>query len=217
MIISYAICVCNESKDLFSLISFLLKVKDDKDEINILIDTAHVTDNVKSVIKYFGDKIVTCERDFDGNFSEHRNFHITQCSGDYIFMIDPDEMPKEFLIQNLKRLIKDTDGELIMVPRINIQPGFTQKWLNKHNFHINELDWINWPDYQGRVFKNTEKIRWSKGLHEVVSGTDKVVYLRTDPKLGLWHIKSIEKQDNRWEDGNYKVPESNNDLYDSLM
>jgi hypothetical protein len=217
MIISYAICVCNESKDLFSLISFLLKVKDDKDEINILIDTAHVTDNVKSVIKYFGDKIVTCERDFDGNFSEHRNFHITQCSGDYIFMIDPDEMPKEFLIQNLKRLIKDVDGELIMVPRINIQPGFTQEWLNKHNFHINEIDWINWPDYQGRVFKNTEKIRWSKGLHEVVSGTDKVVYLKTDPKLGLWHIKSIEKQDNRWEDGNYKVPESNNDLYDSLM
>ena len=131
-------------------------------------------------------------------------------------MIDPDEMPKEFLIQNLKRLIKDLDGELIMVPRINIHPGFTQEWLNKHKFHTNELDWINWPDYQGRVFKNTEKIRWSKGLHEVVSGTDKVVYLRTDPKLGLWHIKSIEKQDNRWEDGNYKVPKGDN-LYDNLM
>ena len=33
MIISYAICVCNESKDLFSLISFLLKVKDDKEKL----------------------------------------------------------------------------------------------------------------------------------------------------------------------------------------
>lgn len=216
MIISYAICVCNESKDLFSLISFLLKVKDDKDEINILVDTAHVSHSVKNVLHYFENQIVTCEREFDGNFSDHRNFHITQCSGDYIFMIDPDEMPKEFLIQNLKRLIKDLDGELIMVPRINIHPGFTQEWLNKHKFHTNELDWINWPDYQGRIFKNTEKIKWSKGLHEVVSGTDKIVYIRTDPKLGLWHIKSIEKQDNRWEDGNYKVPKGDN-LYDNLM
>jgi hypothetical protein len=56
MKLSYAICVCNESRDLFSLVSFLLKVKDEEDEINILIDTAHVTDNVKSVIKYFGIK-----------------------------------------------------------------------------------------------------------------------------------------------------------------
>tara|TARA_B100001113_G_scaffold108079_2_gene87676 strand:- start:5060 stop:5713 length:654 start_codon:yes stop_codon:yes gene_type:complete len=217
MIISYAICVCNESKDLFSLISFLLKVKDDKDEINILVDTAHVSHSVKNVLHHFENQIVTCEREFDGNFSDHRNFHITQCSGDYIFMIDPDEMPKEFLIQNLKRLIKDLDGELIMVPRINIQPGFTQEWLNKYKFHTNELDWINWPDYQGRIFKNTEKIRWSKGLHEVVSGTDKIVYLRTDPKLGLWHIKSIEKQDNRWGNAkDYRTPKGDN-LYDNLM
>ena len=53
MILSYAITVCNESKDLFSLVSFLLKVKDEEDEINILIDTKHVTENVKNVIKYW--------------------------------------------------------------------------------------------------------------------------------------------------------------------
>ena len=39
MKLSYAITVCNESRDLFSLVSFLLKVKDEEDEINILIDT----------------------------------------------------------------------------------------------------------------------------------------------------------------------------------
>ena len=108
MRISYAICVCNESRDLFSLVSFLLKVKDEEDEINILIDTAHVTENVKTVIEYFGDKIVTCEKDFDGNFAEHRNFHLTKCSGGYIFIIDPDEMPKENLIVNIFVLYLNT-------------------------------------------------------------------------------------------------------------
>ena len=45
-----------------------------------------------------------------------------------------------------------------------------------------------------------------------------MVQLRADPRIALWHIKSIEKQDNRWDiGGNYKVPELNNNLYDSLM
>lgn len=218
MKLSYAICVCNESKDLFSLISFLLKVKDEEDEITILIDTTHVTENVKNVIRYFGDKIETCERDFDGNFAEHRNYHITQCKGDYIFMIDPDEMPKENLIVNIKKMIHDSGAELIMVPRINICPGFTREWIEKYKFITNDLDWINWPDYQGRIFKNDENIKWSRGLHEVVSGTSKIVQLQADPKISLWHIKSIEKQDNRWDNkGNYKVPESNDNLYDTLL
>ena len=218
MKLSYAICVCNESRDLFSLVSFLLKVKDEEDEITILIDTTHVTENVKNVIRYFGDKIETCERDFDGNFAEHRNYHITQCKGDYIFMIDPDEMPKENLIVNIKKMIHDSGAELIMVPRINICPGFTREWIEKYKFITNDLDWINWPDYQGRIFKNDENIKWSRGLHEVVSGTSKIVQLQADPKISLWHIKSIEKQDNRWDNkGNYKVPESNDNLYDTLL
>ena len=129
MKLSYAICVCNESRDLFSLVSFLLKVKDEEDEINILIDTLHVTENVKNVLEYFGDKIVTYEKDFDGNFAEHRNFHLTKCLGDYVFMIDPDEMPKEDLIINIKKMIHDSGAELVMVPRINIHPAVSYTHL----------------------------------------------------------------------------------------
>ena len=217
MKLSYAICVCNESRDLFSLVSFLLKVKDEEDEINILIDTLHVTENVKNVIEYFGDKIVTCEKDFDGNFADHRNFHLSKCTGDYIFIIDPDEMPKEKLIINVKKMIHDSGAELVMVPRINIHPGFTQEFLEKCKFKTNEVDWINWPDYISRVFKNTPEIKYGNELHETIIGTDKKVILKADPSIAVWHIKSVEKQDNRWDiKGNYKVPEGDN-LYDTLM
>ena len=218
MNLSYAITVCNEARDLFSLVSFLLKVKDGEDEINILVDTVHVSDNVKNVLKYFGDKIVIYERDFDGNFAEHRNFHLTKCSGDYIFIIDPDEMPKENLIINIKKIINDSGAELVIVPRINLHPGFTKEWLKKCNFRTNELDWINWPDYISRVFKNDPyKIKYSNELHENIIGTDKKVILNADPSIAVWHIKSVEKQDNRWDvSGNFKVPEGDN-LYDTLM
>ena len=93
MKLSYAITVCNESKDLYSLISFLKRTKDTEDEINVLVDTAHVTPQVLRVLEYFKDDIVMCERKFDGDFSAHRNFHTSKCSGDYIFIVDPDEMP----------------------------------------------------------------------------------------------------------------------------
>ena len=38
-------------------------------------------------------------------------------------------MPKENLIINLKKMINDSGAELIMVPRINIHPRFTEEWL----------------------------------------------------------------------------------------
>ena len=153
VVFSYAICVCNESRELYSLIAFLKKVKDTEDEINILVDTAHVSKQVLQVLDFFKNDIVTCERAFiDSNFSDHRNYHISKCKGDYIFVLDPDEMPQEKLLKNIKTHIVD-DMEVIYIPRINILPGSTQEWLN-NKFTVNEVGWINWPDMQGRIFKN---------------------------------------------------------------
>jgi hypothetical protein len=48
--ISYAICVCNEDRELNSLVNFLLKVKDEEDEVNILVDSTNVTPEVRKVL-----------------------------------------------------------------------------------------------------------------------------------------------------------------------
>jgi len=214
MKISYAICVCNESRDLYSLVSFLKKVKDSEDEINILVDTAHVTIQVKQVLDFFKNDIVINERDFDGKFATHRNYHFSKCDGEYIFYIDPDEMPQEMLIKNLKNIIKETEADLICVPRINIQPGATQEWLNKCNYKVNEMGWINWPDTQTRIFK--KGLKMTSELHERFEGAKKIIQVQTNPNLALWHIKSVEKDTNRWEDGKYVSPSDDN-LYDKLM
>lgn len=216
MKISYAVTVCNESKEVYSLIAFLLKVKDNEDEINVLVDSAHVTTQVRSVLNHFSGQIVVHDRDFDGNFSDHKNYHISKCSGDYIFAIDADEMPQEALITQLKSVIKTNGAHTVAVPRINIQPGFTQKWLDKCKFTVNECGWINWPDYSVRVFKNDTSIRYTKSLHETISSNGPSIAVQAHPSLALWHIKSIEKQDNRWDNHQYVSPNSGN-LYDSLM
>lgn len=214
MKISYAICVCNESREIYSLIAFLKKVKDPEDEINILVDTAHVTKQVLSVLDVFKDDIVRIERPFDGNFASHRNWQFDHCTGDYIFTIDPDEMPTEQLIKIIKDIIELSGADCISVPRLNLHPGMTDEWLKKSNFTANELGWINWPDYQSRVC--AKNLRFTGELHESIQG-NKQFLLQPDPKMALIHVKSIEKQNCRWNnDGTYKCP-NGDDFYDSLM
>jgi len=191
MKISYAICVCNEHLELNSLLSFLSRVADNEDEINILVDSGKVTDEVRAVLKKFEKRIVVNERKFCGNFSKHRNYHITKCKGEYIFVLDADEIPQEALIKN----IRNFDSDILYVPRMNIIPGHTEEWCKRMKFSVNEVGWINWPDYQGRYFKNNGKILWSLGLHERLIGSDKVAQLQAIPQLALWHVKSVEKQD----------------------
>ncbi len=190
MRITYAICVCDEHNELNALLSFLTKVIDDEDDINILVDSGKVTEEVRCVLEKFKKRIIVNERTFCGNFSNHRNYHITKCSGDYIFVLDADEIPKEELIKN----IKSFDSDVLNIPRINIIPGYTEEWCKSMNFLVNDFGWINWPDYQGRFFKNDGKIKWSLGLHERLIGSDKVSNLEANPRVALWHIKSIEKQ-----------------------
>ena len=191
MKISYAICVCNEHNELNSLLSFLSRVADSEDEINILVDSGKVTEEVRAVLKKFEKRIVVNERKFCGNFSKHRNYHITKCKGEYIFVLDADEIPQEALVKN----IRNFDSDILYVPRMNIIPGHTEEWCKRMKFSVNEVGWINWPDYQGRYFKNNGKILWSLGLHERLIGSDKVAQLQANPQLALWHVKSVEKQD----------------------
>ena len=194
MRLSYAICVCTEAKELFSLLKFLSKIKEPEDDINILVDTKHVTPQVYQVLEQFKNDIVQFSRDFNGHFAAHRNYQLSKCTGDYIFMIDADEIPQEALIKNIKQIIKETNGDLFYIPRINICPGYTSDWLQNHNFAINEVGWINWPDYIGRVFKNDPTIKYGNKIHERIQGAKNQIQLNANPNLAMWHIKSVEKQ-----------------------
>ena len=217
MKLCYAICVCNESKELYSLLAFLKKMKDPDDEINVLVDSAHVTPQTEGVLKHFEGHIVQNRRDFDGNFATHRNYHLKKCNGDYIFQIDADEIPQEGLLRSIKKLLSEHKSDVVWVPRINIHPGGTEEWFKMRKYNVNDMGWINWPDMQCRIFKKSADIRYDRELHEMIIGAKTQGQVPASPKMAIWHIKSVEKQDNRWDaEGNYLLP-NNDDFYDKLM
>tara|TARA_B100001113_G_scaffold143957_1_gene117818 strand:+ start:144 stop:803 length:660 start_codon:yes stop_codon:yes gene_type:complete len=219
MKITYSIQVCNESRELYSLINFLLKVIDEEDNIQVIVDSLHKTDKVDKVIEHFKEKINVFERPFD-TFYKNSCYHGEVAMGEYTFLIDADEMPQEKLITNLKNIITETEAEIFFIPRINIHPGMTQSHIDRYKFNVNEAGWINWPDYQGRLYKNCESVTWTDELHTKLTGSTKIQGIVAKPELALWHIKSMEKQESRWnndgEDFTICAPSKEN-LYDMLM
>jgi hypothetical protein len=226
--ITYSIQVCNESRELFSLLNFLVKTIDYVDNIHVIVDTPHKTEKVQKVLDYFDKKITVFERTFD-TFYKNSSYHKEVATGDYVFAIDADEMPQEMLIKTIKQIIATTKGEVIFVPRINIHPGMTQEFLHKcKQFKVNEAGWINWPDFQGRLYKRADHIKWTDEIHTKLYGSDNAIGIQPIPQLALWHIKSMEKQQSRWVenkgsdkgycDGGFDItPPSEDNIYDELM
>ena len=220
MSLTYSIQVCNESRELYSLLDFLIKLKEKDDVINVVVDSLHTTEKVKMVTDNFKDYIHVFERPFD-NFPNNARFHLEKCDTDYIFQVDADEMPQEALIRNIKNMLDKSEAEIVYIPRINLHPGITEREIQAYKFNINDAGMINWPDYQGRILKICENVTWSDEMHSKPIGSNKVVQLQADPRIAIWHIKSMQKQSSRWvpnENGEYIItPPSEHNLYDLLM
>jgi glycosyltransferase involved in cell wall biosynthesis len=195
MKISYGITVHNEAEELIKLLDVLNKNIDDEDEIVVCVDGDD--EKVEAVLgEYLSEnKAIVYKRKLDGNFAEHKNSVIEKSSGDYIFHIDADEYPNEILIQQLKQILEINDVDLIWIPRVNTVDGFTEQDVQKWGWRVTENGWVNYPDYQARVFRNREDVRWTRPLHEYITGCKTYAHLPPQEELSLYHPKTKEKQE----------------------
>ena len=198
MKISYAITVCNEFVEIQTLVHSLLKFKRHHDEIVILYDSKN---GDKEVENYLRSHSVNSEfawhaKDFDGHYADHKNYLTKFCSGDYIFQIDADEVPNEALITNLPAILEANPMvDVLLVPRVNTVEGLTQEHIDKWKWDVNDKGWINWPDYQWRIWKNNSDIKWRNKVHENLIGHNSLGYIPNDENLALYHPKTIERQE----------------------
>ena len=117
------------------------------------------------------------------------------CGGDYIFQIDADEVPSLETVKNLHKIIESNlDIELFLVPRINTVEDIDYEHVEKWNWNLNSQGWINWPDYQYRIFKNNFNIKWINPVHESIIGANTGTQLPATPEYALTHEKTLKKQ-----------------------
>ena len=196
--ISYLVTCKNTGYSLQILLERLSKYSENNeciilDDYSDDIDTLQVLENLSNsnFFKVYKHKL-------DRNYSEHKNYGKSQCKGDYIFQIDDDELPSETLLENLKDLIQlNNDVDLFWIPRINDFKGVNAENSRQWGWRLTPYEdrlIVNWPDPQGRLFKNVSCIEWKRKLHEKVEGAKTYVHLPSVYELALHHNKTIEKQ-----------------------
>tara|TARA_Y100001963_G_scaffold134591_1_gene195360 strand:+ start:654 stop:1295 length:642 start_codon:yes stop_codon:yes gene_type:complete len=199
MKLSYAITTHNETEEINELLEFLVHNTDAEDEIVILDDFSNEkTQEVFTswTAQYGHTKTIKIEqRALNKNFAEQKNYLNSMCDGDYIFNIDADEIPHEILVEQIKEILEINEVDLIWLPRVNLVEGISDEHLIKWKWRMNDKGWINYPDYQARVYRNCDYIKWVRPVHEVINGAKTYSHLPPHEELSLYHCKQIEKQE----------------------
>lgn len=207
---SFAIPVCNELNELQALVSNILEHKQEQDEIIILFDTDNGTKQVEDYLRastVASKGIAWYPAPLNNDFASFKNNFLKYCSGDYIVQIDADELPSDEFWMYLGALFESNRGlaESFLISRRNTVDGLTPEHIQKWGWQITTMDdmeLINYPDWQHRIFKNTGNIKWKNKVHEVLEGHRSLSYIPTE--LFLWHHKDIKRQ------------EKQNSYYDTL-
>ena len=198
--ITYAITVCNELNEITKLINFLQPLIKSDDEILIQYDTDSATQpvidylNILSQLHNSNIKVVSFA--LNNDFASYKNNLKNHANGIFIFQIDADEIPSQYLIENMSDLLEaNKDVDLFFVPRINTVEGLTKEHIKKWRWQVNEKGWVNFPDYQTRLYRRTSEIQWVGKVHERIVGYNTISPLPSEEQFCLYHHKEIERQE----------------------
>lgn len=200
MKISYGLTAWIEHLELERLLNFLAPRIDAEDEIVIVYDQNRVTPEVLKVMSDFKrENYSFYPFNFQQNFLENKNYLGSLCTGEYIFQIDADELPSEFLLANLKEIIQNNPVDVFIVPRINIVEDLTEEHIKQWRWVVNEKGWVNFPDPQRRIYRNDPTIQWrdpegKPQVHGMVEGYRTFAQFPFEEEWCLTHMKHIEKQ-----------------------
>jgi hypothetical protein len=132
-----------------------------------------------------------------GDFSNFKNNLSKVCKKKYIFQIDADEVPHELLMENIHELLEQENVDLLYVPRVNTVNGITPKHIQEWGWRVNENGWINFPDYQSRIYRRDPNIKWINKVHEQIIGFKTFSRIPGYEELSLYHPKDIQRQENQ--------------------
>jgi glycosyltransferase involved in cell wall biosynthesis len=193
MKISYAILTHNEGEYVAELLTLLTTYKRDIDEI-VVVDDYSDDERTKFILNDFKDSIKLEYRTFDGDHTQ-KNYLNSLCTGDYILQLDADELVKPEFLEMLPSLLEDnSEVDLFIMPRINTVEGLTQEWINKWRWNVNEKGWVNFPDWQMRLYRNCDWVKWDGLLHSKIEGHKSYVFLPTEELFCIIHPKQIDRQ-----------------------
>ena len=193
MKISYAILTHNEGECIADLLTLLLTYKRDIDEI-VVVDDYSDDEKTKFILNDLKDLIKLEYRTFDGDHTQ-KNYLNSLCTGDYILQLDADELVRPKFLEMLPELLEENNEiDLFIMPRINTVEGLTQEWIAKWRWNVNEKGWVNFPDWQMRLYRNCDWVKWDGLLHSKIEGHKTYLHLPPEELFCILHPKQLDRQ-----------------------
>ena len=191
--ISYAITACNEHVELDRLLDLLTNNIRPEDEIVVQMDIT-ATEEVKAVVNKY--KLMNYFHPLNNDFATFKNNLKSLCTKEFIFQIDADEYPHPFLLESLPEILEyNYNVDVFLTPRINTVEGLTEQHIQQWGWNVNDKGWVNFPDYQWRIWKNSSKIKWINKVHERLDGFNEYSMFPQSEEYCLFHPKDIKRQE----------------------
>ena len=170
--ISGVVIALNEAHQLHYALGTLVPWCDE-----VIVVDQHSEDDTAAIAEKMG--AVVYQHDRTGGIADPaRRFAVSKASGDWIFILDADEMVPPTLARHLRELAdSDPEIDVVLVPRANVILG---RWLRYGN---------NWPSRHSRFFRPGSLLMTDR-IHKSIApapGTRRHK-LDADPALAIWHF-----------------------------
>jgi glycosyltransferase involved in cell wall biosynthesis len=170
--ISGVVIALNEAHQLHYALSTLLPWCDE-----VVVVDQHSEDDTASIAADMGATVYQHDRT-GGIADPARRFAVAQASGDWIFILDADEMVPPTLAAHLREFADgDPETDVVMVPRANVILG---RWLKHGN---------NWPSRHARFFRPGSLLMTDR-IHKSIAPApgSRKHKLAADAGLAIWHF-----------------------------
>ena len=163
--------------------------------------TPYVTDDFVITDGGSMDKTIDIIKEYDtnllhkkwaDNFEIQKNYSLDSANQEWRIWIDADETYEPIFWNQLVWYIRDADSrgvDCVNVPRINTVEGVTPEFAEQNSWNLSYFNWVNYPDYQQRIFKS--HCKFAGRTHE------RIINVKKDAALvGVHcvHPKTLERQ-----------------------
>lgn len=167
MDISVVVNTRNEQKNIQRCLESVATLADE-----IVVVDMQSTDDTVKIARQYTSRIFTHEN--TGYVEPARNFALAKATGDWILLLDADEVVPDTLVPKLINLAKNAIYTYYRIPRKNIIFG---KWIRFSGW---------WPDYQIRFFRQGQ-VTWDNDIHSFPVTEGKGMDLPAEEKNALVH------------------------------
>ncbi len=150
----------------------------------VIVVDQHSDDDTARIAADYGATVLQHERT-GGIADPARRFAVSHASGDWIFILDADEMVPPGLAAHLRQLAEsDPPFDVVMVPRANVILG---RWLRFGQ---------NWPSRHARFFRPGSLLITDR-IHKSIAPAPgaRVQPLPAEPGLAIWHFPGGDLSD----------------------